>query len=485
MKTIPHPRLLTKELRRLELCGKYEEAFENVAHFWPSIEVFPLVDGLPDEDQAELLLRCGVLAGFLGRCKKDVNVQENSKNILTKAREIFLESGDLSRIVECEVAIAQAYIRKGEFDEAEAWIDSSFSYDLTPDHFPRLESFLCRMIWFGEQKRWDEVIAFSKVVESYFRDFESDYLSGCFATNVGIAYRNEGNIPEALHSYSLAKYFHVKSGHSPYLATVHNNLANLYLSERRFSLAHKCVTEAIEIYQEVGDLSRKGFSFDTRACILLSEGRLSEALFEVGKGLELLCESEFTEFFVETLFTKIKILTKMQDIAAASICFSDAVARIREVQGQHRVDSLAQEFEEIIRGGTYSGLGKILSEKIVSGEELELELSPSLSVYKKFDAIWIKSWSLASAGLEKGCLALVVNDELSKGDIAALVENGEEDAVCGYFEEAFEMIALCRDDMETEFYRKDSVEILGKIVGFANPDERVEGKLLVRPINRV
>ncbi len=485
MKTIPHPRLLTKELRELELCGKYEEAHQSVAQIWPNVLAFPDVESLGKEDKAEFLLRCGVLAGLLGRNSNKLLIQENSKNILTKAREVLMEVGDFSKIVECEVGIALAYIRKGEFDEADVWIESSFAYDVSPSQFSRMESLLCRMIWFSEQKRWNDLIAFAKPIESYFRDFDSDYLSGCFATNLGIAYRQTGNIPEALHLYSLAKYFHTKSGHGPYLGTVHNNLANLYLSEKRFDLAHKCVTEAIQIYEEVGDISRKGFSFDTRACILLAEGRLEEALDTVEIGLGLLCETEFTEFFVETLFTKIRVLTEMQDIATAAVCFSDAIVRIREVQGEQRVNNLASEFEEIVRSGMYSGLGKILSEKIVDGESLELELSPSLSAYKKFDAIWIKSWHLASAGLEKGSLALVVDEEPSRNDIVALVEDGEKDVVCGYFEEAFEMIALSRDDMETEFFRRDSVEILGKIVGFANPDERVDGKLFVRPINQV
>ena len=52
--------------KQLEKAGKYELAFEALAEFWPEREGSPNLEGLDVLQQAEVLLRIGAIAGWLG-----------------------------------------------------------------------------------------------------------------------------------------------------------------------------------------------------------------------------------------------------------------------------------------------------------------------------------------------------------------------------------------------------------------------------------
>ena len=412
MKVIPHLGLLIGRLRAFERTGRYREGLESLSAVWSDVNAEPDLAGLDTVEKASLLLRCGVLAGFLGRLDNNPAAQENSKNLLTAARESFLELDDEDGIVESENWLSMAYMRKGEYREAEAWIDSSLERDLSTDHSARIESFICKSLLLLETERFEDALNFLRSIEPFVQEFDDDYFNGCFSANLGVILRNLGRLPDAMQMYNLAKHFHQRSGNTLYLATVENNLAIIYKQEGRFAAAHECVDYAIDLYKDGRDYSRYGFCFDTKASLYLAEGKLDEALTVVEKGLEVLRETEFTAYLVETLFTKIKIQAAKQDIAGAAISFSEAAECIKEVQGMDQLEMCAKDFETIIKGSMSTGIGRIFTEKIVEGVEIELELSPSLSSYREFDAVWIKNRTLSKIGLIEGYLALVVDEAI-------------------------------------------------------------------------
>ncbi len=484
MKIVPQYRNLIETLRTYERSGMYAEALDSLSEIWKDISDEPDTTGLSKLDAAEIYLSCGKLAGFVGRMRHNVVAQENAKNLLTKAREIFIEYRDKHRIVESENGLALAYLRIGEHREAEAWIESALNRDLAPSSFARLESFICRSAFLIDLKRFEELHEYLEGVAKLFEEFDDDYLNGCFATNFGIAKKNLGDYAGAMQLYSLARHYHKKSGHLVYLATVENNMAYLYMYEGRYDLAYKCIERAKKLHKTVGDVSRLGFAYDTEADILLTEGRIEEALKAIETGIDILKKTEFIEFLIGSLATKMKILVHKGDIAGAAVAFSDAAGHALRVQGEKRVAMLAEQFEELLKNTAYRGLGRIFTQRIIPGEDLELELPVTLARYTNFDAVWIKNDDLEKAGLFKGSLALVVDEEIERGEIAAIVENGCEDVICGYFDREFGVVAIVNDrNSEPQIFAEETVEILGKIVGFADPENRRNGKLRVKPLN--
>src|SRR2546425_9851101 len=52
--------------KRFEKIGEYDAAYEALNEFWPDRNQSPKVEGLTESTRAEVLLRTGALAGWLG-----------------------------------------------------------------------------------------------------------------------------------------------------------------------------------------------------------------------------------------------------------------------------------------------------------------------------------------------------------------------------------------------------------------------------------
>ena len=79
---------------------------------------------------------------------------------------------------------------------------------------------------------------------------------------------------------------------------------------------------------------------------------------------------------------------------------------------------------------------------------------------------------------------MIVNTEVYSGDFVALVENGTDQVICGRIEKMLGLITIESQDMKPESFEENNVEILGKIVGFADPAERKDGKLKVTALEQ-
>ena len=122
---------LCKRLFRLERSGQYQKAITELEDIWQDKTAMPEVEDLEPKLAAEILLRCGSLIGFYGHNKQIPKSQEKSKNLLSEARNRFLEMCQIEKVAECENYIALAYWRTGELNEAEVWIEEAISHDLS------------------------------------------------------------------------------------------------------------------------------------------------------------------------------------------------------------------------------------------------------------------------------------------------------------------------------------------------------------------
>src|SRR5205807_8945738 len=75
--------------KRLEKAGEFGAASEALKEFWPDLQSPPVLDDLPKTIQAELLLRVGALAGWIGSVDQTNGGQETAKNLVTLSIEIF------------------------------------------------------------------------------------------------------------------------------------------------------------------------------------------------------------------------------------------------------------------------------------------------------------------------------------------------------------------------------------------------------------
>src|ERR1043165_1253235 len=111
-------RLRCQAAKQLEEAGNYEAAREIMGELWPGIGHRPSIERLSEITAAEVILRAGVLMGWIGSCKQIEGAQEEAKNLISESRTRFETLGKAEKIAEAETEIGFCYWRQGEFNEA-------------------------------------------------------------------------------------------------------------------------------------------------------------------------------------------------------------------------------------------------------------------------------------------------------------------------------------------------------------------------------
>lgn len=473
---------LVQNLFKLERKGLYEEAFEQVSEVWDDFTSAPKVDHLEPYLAAEFLLRYGSLIGFIGQTKQVKNSQEQSKNILTIARERFLNLYNFEKAAECCNYLTIAYLRIGEFLEARVWLEQAFSDNTSTSNDAYAYSLVLESLVLQAEERNEEVIEKYKKLEIFFREKADYFYLGCFYNNFGVSYKKLGKSKAAIEKYELAKYYHQKSQHHTYLGTIENNLTNLYKEEGRFKNAHQSVNSAINIFKKIKDRTREGFSYDTKASVYFDEGKYVDALKTIDKAILILGKGENKGYLVESYQTKVNILIEIGEIPNALKVLFEAYKTAKEFISEDFANKLLDNYAEKTKATSYLNSNKIRQEKDLHDENYELVFHKSIKVKGEFNGVRIKNNFLENYGLKKGVLAVTVKEKVKKGDLVAVLEKENDLVVCGFYDYEFGIICIDNRKDEPQLFNEDEIEMLGKIIGYCEIDERIGGKILVNPI---
>jgi tetratricopeptide (TPR) repeat protein len=375
-----------------------------------------------------------------------------------------------------------AYWRSGEPNEANTWVELSLSHKLPDYSDVRLYAHLTKSLIHLSQKKYDDIILNLTSLESYFLKYGDDFLKGSFSCNLGVALKNSDKTQEAIKYFEFAKFFHKKSGHRIYLGLVENNIAQTFKLEQKFSKAHQAIDNAIRIFKRINDRTRYGFSYDTKALIYLDEGKSLEALETINKAIFILENTENADYLVETYITKVKSLLLLDNFLEATRVVSKAINLAETKIGEDKVIKIIKEYENFLRHKNSPKFKNIYTEKELIDENIKLVLSPELSHFDEIEGVWIKNKHLEAVGLKKGSLAIIVNEEVKRGDLVAIAERESEAVSCGFYDIDFGIICLQGTDGEPQLFDESDIQILGKIVGVTDAQKDEEGKMFVEPI---
>src|SRR5207249_133928 len=104
--------------KQFEKIGEYEKAYDALVEFWPDRTQPPKLEGLDESARAEILLRTGALAGWLGAANQIEGGQEKAKDLITQSIDLFEKLERIHRVAEAGGELALAYWREGSYDEA-------------------------------------------------------------------------------------------------------------------------------------------------------------------------------------------------------------------------------------------------------------------------------------------------------------------------------------------------------------------------------
>lgn len=320
---------------RAELCcelakefenkGEYEEAREMLSGLWPHIGARPKVKGLKPDTAAEVLLRAGVLTGWIG------SDQEQAKDFISESLTIFEFRKYKKKISEAQTELALCYMRIGEYDNASDLLKLALA-ELTIDCELKAKAILRSSIVKRHVSPLNEAFAYLTANAPLFDKINSPLLKGCYHQTLGDVLENlwdsEGPkdyLDRALIEYAAASHHFELAQHRYYLANVENNLGFLLYKIHQFEEAHEHLNRARRFFTCLKDRIALAGVDETRARVFLKEKRNAEAEKAARSSVRTLESSDRPSLLAEALKRYGMALARLGHSSAALSAFRRAI----------------------------------------------------------------------------------------------------------------------------------------------------------------
>lgn len=264
--------------KALENAGDYEAAVEALAGLWSRIGERPRIEGLPPNQQAEVLLRVGALSGWLGSSGQVSGAQEFAKDLISESIRAFEALCDQEKVAEAQTDLAICYWREGAMDESRVWFCEALARAVDPANHLRV--LVNSTIVEFSSNRFSEALALLDRGAPLL-DRVNDYAArGRYHLQRGLVLTRLGgaaNLDSALIENAAARVYFEQTDHWRYSARVENNTALIFLSLQRYDEALQHLDRAQRVLIDLGDVGTVAQVNETRARVLLAQRRYVEA----------------------------------------------------------------------------------------------------------------------------------------------------------------------------------------------------------------
>jgi CheY-like chemotaxis protein/tetratricopeptide (TPR) repeat protein len=325
-------RLRCQLAKELEDVGNYEASREAMGELWSRVGERPVLEELDETTAAEVLLRAGVLTGWVGSVKQIEGAQETAKNLISESAARFEALGNAEKVAEAQMELGHCYWREGGFNEARVWLEEALNR--LPHGAGDLKAITLLRLATVESsaQRLNEALRINIEAAPLFKGSANHTLRGKFHNEFGFVLRNLGAaerrtdyIDRALIEYEAASYHFEQAGHRRYQACVENNLGYLFFTVKKFSEAHKHLDRAQTLFTGMKDDVHTAQVDDTRARVLLAEGRTVEAERLVRSAVQTLERGGQQSLLAEALTTQGIALARMGSHKIARLTLQRAI----------------------------------------------------------------------------------------------------------------------------------------------------------------
>jgi CheY-like chemotaxis protein/tetratricopeptide (TPR) repeat protein len=318
--------------RQLEQAWNFEAAREAMGHLWQRVGERPNLEGIDEETKGEVLLRSGALTGWIGSTRQIEGAQETAKNLITESIAIFELLGRGEKVSEAQVELAYCYWRQGAFDEARVLLQEALSRPVQLDNEIKALGLLRTAIVEESANRFHDAHIILKQNASLFEALNNDALQGKFHNEFGFVSRNlfgmeqrNEYLDQALIEYTAASFYFERAKLARHQACVENNLGFLYGTISKFGDAHEHLDRAQAIFTTLRDLVHLAQVDETRARVMLAEGRVVEAERLVGAAVGVLQSGGEQSLLAEALVTQGTAKAKLGHLDAARSILERAI----------------------------------------------------------------------------------------------------------------------------------------------------------------
>lgn len=303
-------RLRCKLAKQLEETGKYEAAREVMGDLWRGVGHRPVLDDLEQATATEVLLRAGVLTGWIGSSRQMKGAQETAKNLISESITIFETLRDTEKIAEAQMELGFCYWREGAFDESRVIYLEAVGKLIDKESELRTKIAIRQSMVEVSTGRYNDALHILTKANSSLEMNKNDTLKGKFHNQFALVLRRlstseqrDDYIDRALIEYAAASYHFEQAGHTRYQACVENNLGFLFGTIKKFREAHEHLDRAQALFTQLKDNVHIAQVDDARANTLLVEGRVSEAEKLARSAVQTLESGGEQSLYAEALIT--------------------------------------------------------------------------------------------------------------------------------------------------------------------------------------
>jgi tetratricopeptide (TPR) repeat protein len=299
--------------------------------FWRHVGERPEIAGLHASVAAEVLLCVGILTGWIGSKTQVDDAQETAKNLISEVINYFTLISDRKKIAAAQVELAYCYWRNGESNEARIMLSEALK-QLTTEGDTRAKAILKLTTIEWTSGRFCEALTTLENNAGLFQKVPNHNTQGAYHSQIAIVLRNLAT-PENRAEYfqrAIKEYkeaaLHFKLAHNPiYRADVKNNLGLLFYKLSRFTDAHKHLDEARRLTVSFKDKARTAQINETRAQVLLAQGKLKEAAALARTAATALAKSGHQSLVADALTTQAIALARSHQADRAHLVFQNAI----------------------------------------------------------------------------------------------------------------------------------------------------------------
>ncbi|MDT4895289.1 MAG: two-component system, NtrC family, response regulator AtoC [Acidobacteriota bacterium] len=415
--------------KELEEAGNYEAARNALGELWQRIGERPRVEGLDPHIAAEVLLRAGSLAGWIGSSQQIEGAQETAKNLISESMTTFESLGEVEKAVEAETDLAYCYWREGAFEEARVILRDVLGRLTNTEGEVKAIALLHSAIVELSANRTYDALRLLTDAAPLIEASSSHALKGKYHGNLGIILKNLSNdeqcedyLDRALIEYAAASFHYEQAGHTRYRARNENSLGFIYFKAARFNEAHDHLDRARRLFISLKENGSVAQVDETRARTLLAQGRNADAERIARLAVGTLEKGD--ERFV---------------LAEALATHGTALARLGHYE-QAR-STLQRAIEVAHQAGSLDRAGQAALTML---EELgeRLTLAEMQSIYARADDLLAHSTDRATLSRLRSCARPVVTAQQSRAQIA---QSGVADYPTGFVYASEQTASLLRD----------------------------------------
>jgi two-component system NtrC family response regulator len=318
--------------KELEEAGNYEGARSALQGLWQRVGERPLLDGLDQPTKAQVLLRAGALTGWLGSSRQVEGAQEAAKNLLTESRVCFESLGDNAGAAEAEIEIGWCYFREGALDEARVTFGAAVTKLAEEDDDLRAVALVRLADVERVAMRLNDSLRVLTEASPLVEQSSNSSIQGRFHNTLAMTLRGlsaaekrADYLDRALVEYAAASFHFEQAGHTRFRARVENNLGFLFFTIKRYPEAREHLDCARRLFESLKDSGSCAQVDESRARLLLAQGKNSEAERIVRSAVRVQEKSGEQSQLAESLTTHGTALARLGQAGRARTALQRAV----------------------------------------------------------------------------------------------------------------------------------------------------------------